>query len=160
MKMLKFVMQTQEQQQWCWAAVAVSIGNFYGGHQWNQCSLVNSVLGCNNCCTDPCPGCCNIPWRLERALITVGHLSAVESGAKSYLITRAEIDSERPLCARIGWDGGGGHFVIIMGYLEGNDGDEFLHIWDPKSGKSIVTMDEFTRRYKGTGSWTHSYFTS
>ena len=36
---------------------------------------------------------------------------------------------------------------------------QYLHIDDPIYGKSFLTYNQFATNYRGSGSWTHSYFT-
>ena len=65
-----------------------------------------------------------------------------------------EINNNRPLCVRIGWSGGGGHFVAIDGY---NKGLDMVAVDDPWYGASDVDLSVFQTSYQGSGSWTHSY---
>jgi hypothetical protein len=66
-----------------------------------------------------------------------------------------EINNGRPLCARIGWSGGGGHFVAIDGY---NTDLNMVAIDDPWYGPSDVMLEAFLTAYEQSGSWTHKYF--
>ena len=65
-----------------------------------------------------------------------------------------DVDIGRPLCVRIQWSGGGGHFVAIDGYHRGLD---MVAVDDPWSGASDVSLATFQTAYLGSGSWTHSY---
>jgi hypothetical protein len=60
----------------------------------------------------------------------------------------------RPLGVRIGWAGGGGHFVVLDGWI----GPASVDIQDPWYGHSVYNYSVFTTRYQGTGAWTDSYF--
>jgi hypothetical protein len=82
------------------------------------------------------------------------------SSTISFSKVKSEIDAGRPVGARIGWSGGGGHFVCIYGYIEILGGiAEFFDIDDPIYGKSTLRVADFTSKYQTTGSWTHTYFT-
>ncbi|HEX8456083.1 MAG TPA: hypothetical protein VF656_02080 [Pyrinomonadaceae bacterium] len=60
---LPFVMQTQKREEWCWAAVSVSVAKFYNSQSpWRQCQLVNNQLGLANCCPSGGPAECDQPW--------------------------------------------------------------------------------------------------
>jgi hypothetical protein len=72
-------------------------------------------------------------------------------------VVRTEIDGGRPLGVRIGWSGGGGHFVIVEGYKPCPE--QRVAIDDPWYGASDLTYNAFVSSYQGTGSWTHSYTT-
>lgn len=158
MKLLNLVMEQQAQTQWCWAAVAVSTHRFYGGTTWGQCELVNSVLGYLDCCDKPCPELCNQAYRLGDALKATGNFSYKKDGAEEYSTIRSELEANRPLCARIDWARGGAHFVSVIGY-EDSDHGGYLHVEDPIRGLSVVSVQEFSRRYQGHGTWGYTYFT-
>ena len=43
---LAFTMQDQKQIDWCWAAVAASVGDFFAGQPtWDQCAIANQQTG-------------------------------------------------------------------------------------------------------------------
>jgi papain like cysteine protease AvrRpt2 len=154
---LNFAVQHQLQDQWCWAAVSTSIAVHYGSSRWTQCSVVNSELGQSTCCEDGSAGACNQPWYLDRALKRVGALGKVEKGKPKNLDkVRKEIDGRRPVGIRIGWSGGGGHFVTIEGYRSDSG---TIAIEDPWYGASDVPFGAMAGSYQGSGSWTHTYFT-
>jgi hypothetical protein len=158
---LCFTMQHQEQTQWCWSATATSVAHYYNSASpWTQCSLVNAELGRSDCCTDPSSANCNQPWTLSTVLTRVGHLASFTSASTSFADLRAELDNGRPLCVRIGWSGGGGHFNVVGCYTWNIlFGLESVQIEDPWYGTSVWDYDTFRTAYQGTGSWTHSYKT-
>ena len=48
-----FSIIAQEQRNWCWSAVSVSIERFYdSGAARQQCELANTALARNDCCAD------------------------------------------------------------------------------------------------------------
>jgi hypothetical protein len=152
---LAFSMQHQQQTQWCWAAPSVSVNLYYHPASGRmQCGVVNTALGQTTCCTNGSSSACNQPWYLDRALLIVGNLNTWTSGKATFATVKAEINGCRPLCLRIGWTGGGGHFVAVYGYSGSN-----INIGDPWYGNSVVNYAVFPGGYHGGGSWTHSYFT-
>ncbi|HEX8738108.1 MAG TPA: papain-like cysteine protease family protein [Pyrinomonadaceae bacterium] len=157
-KNLNFNMQAQQQNQWCWSAVGTSTSLFYNSSSiWTQCSLANQQLGQTTCCQNGGSPACNQPWYLDRALQAVGNLDHLVGGTITYPQVQQEINAARPLGSRIGWAGGGGHFVILDGY--NTAGAQFLSIRDPWYGSSTYTYTAFSTAYQGNGSWTHSYYT-
>lgn len=155
---LAFTMQAQQQTQWCWSAVATSVSHFYDASStWTQCAPANAELGETTCCQDGSSAACNRSWYLDLALDEVGHLDAWSSGAASFAGVRAEIDGGEPLGVRIGWSGGGGHFLVIEGYLD--DATDQVAVDDPWYGASDLAYSTLTTSYQGSGSWTHSYRT-
>jgi len=65
----------------------------------------------------------------------------------------------RVVGARVGWHGGGGHFMVIYGCRTMN-GINYYDIDDPIYGKTQITETAFNTAYQGAGSWTHSYITN
>jgi hypothetical protein len=156
---LGFAMQAQLQTQWCWAACSVSVSLFYdSASSWTQCSVVNAELGQTTCCQNGSTSQCNQPWYLDRALTRTGNLTSWSAGTATIAQIRSQIRSGRPLGARIGWSGGGGHFVTIVGY-RACDPDEYIDVRDPIYGSSDISLATFTTSYQSTGSWTHTYYT-
>jgi hypothetical protein len=156
MPQLPFTTEAQLQDQWCWSAASISTSRFYNAQTtWSQCRLVNSELRVGTCCQNGSSSTCNKPWYLDRALRRTANLNRVESDAVSRADVLAEIESDRPLCARVGWRGGGGHFVVISGIV-----GDIVTIDDPwEGGRSLMPYDEFRDNYQNDGEWTHSYFT-
>lgn len=154
---LPFVMETQEQTNWCWSAVSVSIALFKVSNSgWEQCKLASQELGLT-CCATPVPGSCNAVWYLEKALQRVGHLDHWVSGPESSAGITQELSAGQPLGCRIGWQGGGGHFVAITGIQPTASGDD-VTVEDPLYGQSVVPAAVFQSSYRTSGTWTHTYY--
>jgi hypothetical protein len=157
-RQLGFTMQAQTQSNWCWAATSTSVSHFYWfWSPWTQCRVAGAELNRNDCCDSPVPGPCNVPWFLDRALTRTNNFVSI-AGPVAFASIRAEIDSGRPVGARVGWSGGGGHFMCIYGYSTFL-GLQYFDIDDPIYGKSHLSMSDFSNNYQGSGSWTHTYFT-
>jgi hypothetical protein len=156
---LDFTMQAQTEDNWCWAAAAASVSHFYRSNSpWTQCLVANAELEQTNCCDAPAPGPCDVPWFLDRALARTENFVRFVYGTVDTETIRAELQAGRVVGARIGWNGGGGHFVMIYG-ISTVAGLEYLDIDDPIYEKSHITVEVFTNSYQGNGSWTHTYFT-
>ncbi len=157
-RQLTFTIQHQQQTNWCWAAVAVSVSLYYNSASgWTQCSLANAELGQTTCCANGSTAQCNQPWYLDRALTRTANLSSWVSGSVGLSTVEQEVDAARLVGVRIGWSGGGGHFVVIEGYQENGAG--YVYIEDPWYGASYVGYDTLRTAYQGSGSWTHTYYT-
>jgi hypothetical protein len=157
-KQLDFDMQMQTQTNWCWAATATSVSHFYWFlSTWTQCKVANAELGHSDCCNSPVPGACNVPWYLDKALTRTNNFVSI-TGQVTFQQVRDEIDAGRPVGARIGWNGGGGHFMVIYGYSL-VAGTPYFDIDDPIYGKSHLTVADYSTNYQGSGTWTHTYFT-
>lgn len=157
-KRLFFNMQMQTQSNWCWAATSTSVSHFYWfWSTWTQCRVANGELGHSDCCHSPVPSACNVPWYLDKALTRTNNFVSI-TGQVSFQQVRDEINAGRPVGARIGWNGGGGHFMVIYGYSL-IAGTTYFDIDDPIYGKSHLSVSDFSTNYQGSGSWTHTYFT-
>jgi len=150
--------QKQERSNWCWAAVASSVDQYFAvPPQYGQCDIASGCLGFA-CCAPAPTAPCNIPFTLQTALGFAGHFDrfAVPPTPDD---VRDEIQlNQRPLCARIQWSEGGGHFVTIFGYDE--DPLLGLRYWvaDPITGESLVSEEDFLFNYQGSGFCTDSFY--
>jgi hypothetical protein len=154
--LIPFEVQPQPESEWCWAATSTSIAHFYTpSSKVTQCEVVNQQLGRTDCCVNPGSNNCNQPGFLDQALQFVGHFDSDE-GHSSYQDAVGALNSGRPPCIRIGWAGGGGHFIGVNA-CQPND---LLSVTDPIYGDSIVAYQTFTSgKYEGSGTWTDTYFT-
>ncbi|HJT75373.1 MAG TPA: papain-like cysteine protease family protein, partial [Chitinophaga sp.] len=155
---LPFNMEHQTQTNWCWAATSKSVSYFYASllNPWSQCKIASAELS-QTCCTSPVPGACNVPWYLDRALKRTNNFVALK-GTMSWEDVKDEIDKGLVVGTRIGWSGGGGHFMCIYGVSKVLN-TKYFHIDDPIYGKSVLTVSQYSTNYQGSGSWTHSYIT-
>jgi len=162
---LTFRIQRQQQSEWCWAAVAASVQQFFEpasepALELRQCEVADMVLQRTGCCDDPEP--CNESAKLENALKKIrkwrNTLNADSStgGILTFEQVQREIDRGRPVCAGITWDSGGEHFVVVRGYRVLGSGAHQLDIADPLNPSNLVDFDEFTQAYYGEGKWTET----
>lgn len=140
--------------QWCWAAVAATVGDFKDHIVWKQCGIAERTLNDPACCQ---PGLCNRPAQLDAALAAVQHFFSAASGSVEFSRVQEEIDADRPIGVRIGWTGGGvGHFLTVIGY---NELETEVIVADPKYGESAIPLTTLQSSYKALGMWTDTYFT-
>jgi hypothetical protein len=173
---INFSIQRQQQSEWCWAAVAVSVERFFNpASELKQCEVANMVLpkeypanplpksDCGCCCQCCCdPDSCNQPAQLELALQeihkwrTTLDRSVLSPGTLTFEAVCREIDRHRPICVGITWRSGGGHFVVVRGYRLLTSGARQVYVADPLNPSSLVDFDEFTFAYWGDGEWTET----
>ena len=150
----QFQIERQEQSEWCWAAVAASIDNYFNPKSpRTQCKIASLVIG-QDCCDE---ADCNQLETLIDALKDIHYLSRTIVGTVSFEEIQKEINRRRPVCARIEWTGGGAHFVVISGYEVLPSGARHVYIDDPFNTPSIVDYDEFKTAYCGDGEWKDTY---
>jgi hypothetical protein len=153
-----FVMQSQLETNWCWAAVSTSIATFYGSRAWTQCSLATAELGLN-CCGNNVPAACNVQWSLDSPLSRVGHYGRRVDHYVSFNDIQQEINTNRPLGCRVEWLGGSAHFVAVSGWSVGPDGTQYVDVEDPAFTFKQLPYDDFVSAYQTPGdSWANSYF--
>ncbi|WP_425492059.1 papain-like cysteine protease family protein [Azospirillum oryzae] len=156
-------MAQQAKSKWCWSAVAEGIGYYYNvSSKWSQCDIVNGELGRSDCCSPGNDKVCNTSGRLGTALARIGHLVRLQAGPTAFVDVRSEISAGQPLGVRVAWQGGNAHFIAVQGYFIDGAGNEWLDLVDPDP-MVIVTTERFNdvaNRYRGSGSWTTSYFTA
>ncbi len=154
---LQFVMNLQRLDNWCWAAVTESISLFYiPTSNWTQCSLANIEFDRDDCCPDN--SVCDRQWYLQNSLSRSENLADFLTGNLAFQNIAQQISNGHPVACRIGWQNGGGHFIVIYG-INQNDPNQWLEIADPMYGNSNYPYDQFRNSYRGSGKWTHSYLT-
>jgi len=152
--------EPQEQPNWSWAALGASIGNLLGTGRWTQCQV---ATGCRSQPHDCCGrrGPCNVYGYLDRALAFTGALARVLEGRVPPAVIAHEIGRGGPVCARLGWAGGGAHFVALTG-CSGREADPDLTtvcLEDPLYGASVLALADFPAQYQGGAAWTTTYYT-
>jgi hypothetical protein len=158
---LPMTMQPQQQTNWCWSAVATSVGLFFQTGNWTQCGTANGCLNLpgTDCCIDPDP--CNVYGYLDQSLTFTKSFNGIFAGTATAAEIRAQIDQGDPVCVRVAWNGGGAHFLSITGYSHpASDPDQLtLSLEDSIYGNSTMLLADFPANYHGGGDWTHKYLT-
>ncbi len=168
-----FNMQCQDETDWCWAAVAVSINAYLdppadplGAPTWTQPSLATQVLAQElqwnpavDCSADPTLAC-DRPAGLNDALSITGNL--MPGGYRSncfldFASIQSWVDKQLPVGARILWPGGGAHFVALSGYQVFASGEQKVVVEDPLFGPSVQDYSSLRGQYVDYGSWNDTY---
>jgi hypothetical protein len=169
---LRFRNVPQEDDFWCWAAVAVAVQRFYEPtSSTKQCELVADVLTAQGqlgsgtiCCPSASNPACDVLWYVYDALRAVGHYpDRYLEGPPGFGNVKGEIGRGRPVVCRVQWPDGAGHFVAITGYSEG-PGVERVTVQDPLPtgiGAEVgMDYDAFVSNYHSAGGRvTHTYWT-
>jgi Papain-like cysteine protease AvrRpt2 len=155
---------SQEKLNWCWAAVASTIAGYYFPTMpINQDAVAREVLG------PPCSATgsgCDVQADLGEVFdkLNAGHGNPMRKNVLARALTFQEvrdfIDAGVPICVRIEWLGGGGHFVIVTGYSVSDTGVNWVDVSDPFYGDSLLPFDFFSAQYRFVGHWTDSYMMS
>lgn len=165
-----FKNQEQCQSNWCWAAVAASIADFYDKPMAarKQCLVAKKFLNLNNsidCCGPSCKTLDeDAPCNKERKILAVLYKQKCTDQGTEFEIPKLssvhdEIDASQPVCVRILWPEGKGHFVTITGYLSHSD---VLLVEDPLEPDDLIEIsyDDLQVDYdEAGGTWDQTYFT-
>jgi hypothetical protein len=125
----------QQTNVWCWDASSLMVIKYFRpSSALKQCDLANQATGVNNCCNNPFPVVCvHTGWEM---LSNNGFVFSDSSTALSWSDLRHQIDSGIPVLYAWGWNGGGGHMMVAIGYF-GFLNQQFVEInnpWPPPSG--------------------------
>ncbi|BAZ26015.1 hypothetical protein NIES4073_69210 [Kalymmatonema gypsitolerans NIES-4073] len=147
---LNFTIYAQENTNWCWAACSYSVAKFYDpATSWTQPTIVNAELGRTDCETNGSSSACNQVWYLHKALERVGYFYKWYPGQPTLAAVEEELSNQTPLGARIGWYGGGGHFVVLSG---ADNSTGYVTVKDPWGGATKkMTWDTFRNAYENSG---------
>lgn len=155
--MAKFIMQDQQLDQWCWAAVTASVSQFLLGSARTPCDVATHLLR-KPCCRNE--DACDEPASLTLALRAFKLLAGSPiQGPLSFAEIQQTIDAGFVIPARIVWDGNPStaHFVVISGYAVERNGVPQLQVDDPHYGRSIIDHEQFVSSYLDRGQWQQTY---
>jgi hypothetical protein len=95
---------------------------------------------------------------LGKALNDFDHLAIMHRSA-NFGNLQSELDAGRPMCVRIEWRGGTGHFLVVDGYYP--ETPENVHVRDPNPAIAPrwLPLEELRLRYRRDGHVTHVYET-
>ncbi|WP_118975985.1 T9SS type A sorting domain-containing protein [Taibaiella koreensis] len=162
----------QEQTQWCWAACSAMLYWAYGSGTQSQCTLVgvardkengNIFGGCNslsNSTASPCtsPATFNSPQSIygcDGSIESILDNYGISSTGYGYAFSATDVANataaRKHMVARWGWNSGGGHFVVINRYKDGN-----VYFNNPLSSSAYIwSYANFSTSY-GSATWTHT----
>jgi hypothetical protein len=150
---IPFTMQPQQQTEWCWSAVAVSVSDFLDPATpptWTQPTLATALLtgdgaGPLNCSeTDQAERACNQPEALDAALTITKNLwrkGFLESQRLAFECLQKWSGAQLPVCARIAWREGGFHFIALGGTNLTSSGQQQVWVLDPLPGTPPKVWD-------------------
>ena len=159
-------LEQQLRKNWCWAAVACALANYYGASSgsdlWRQETLAWEILGesvelskeqldqlLTSSQFDQCA-------QLEQVLDRAGCLANWSSARPPFRRLMRELDAGRPLAASVGWRSGGHHYLLIDGY---HRSQRTIHVLDSQTGQQQVCFDRFPQNYRAGGEWVETFWT-
>lgn len=142
-KILDFKIQRQVLSQWCWAAVAASVCDFYDDTSYgSQCLFVSKEIPGNfDCCQssqdDGENSACNRGMNLGDALWDCHHGLKVDADPADFSMVVDELNAEHPVACNVYWKDGTVHALVICGYTD----DGVLLIADPEKPGTLVSIN-------------------
>jgi hypothetical protein len=158
-------MQVQQEDEWCWAAVAVSISCYLDPDSepaWTQATLATKVLqeegkisAAVNCSENP--DLCDCPASLTDALTATGNFSQTLAAPLSFASLKQQIDNGMPVCAQIDWFDGGAHAIALDGYRMYTSGAQAVLVQDPLNQSGFHFYDDLVNDYPPGGTWAATF---
>ncbi len=122
-------LRAQEHSNWCWAASGEMVMDFLGVDV-SQCQQANQRLGRNDCCNNPFPNDCNKTGWPEFSANGF-KFDRTNDAPLSWDEVRSQIHcKEKPFAFSWHWPGGGGHMMVVYGYVTINDVN-YVSVYDP-----------------------------
>lgn len=155
----------QQQSEWCWAGVTATVGAAFGKPK-SECKMASRFIKGQPgeyCCAANKGSSkeCNQPYFLDKSLAHYGFLDQMFASQIGTLNIIQDLKKRLPVNVRIGWDNGGGHFMVIYGAKYVGTAQTF-NVWNPlpvgKGDKQVLSRAALVR-YRSSGNWTHSYTT-
>lgn len=156
----EFTVERQVKSRWCWAAVTAAVHGYFqsGDERLSQPEVVTRVLG-ERCRLNP--DGCNRGFSLLEALKKpeIDVAARREDSHITFDRIKTEIDARRPIGVRVRWRNTRnlGHFVVIYGYREADDGRKIVAVADPVGRSFIMDYERLKTAYRVAGEWTHTY---
>jgi Papain-like cysteine protease AvrRpt2 len=135
-------MQHQQETEWCWDAVSVSID-----HYFNTNSPLTQPAFATHELNVPLAEA-NQPRYIQFALQDLGRLESNPNGCLAFADIQKQLDANLPVVAHIEWDQGGAHYVLITGYQFSPTGAPQVLVADPlMASGSVLVWDYATFVY-------------
>lgn len=147
----------QQQTQWCWAACAEMVLEFYSFPNVDQCDLANIAFpqAGGACCNNPSSSLCDKPLsdaEICRLWANKGIKYSYVNSFIPFTTLQSEINAGRPVEVAFTLSNGG-HVVIVQGWSQTPMGP-YLFVNDPAggAGQGLVSYQHLLTA-KGSGSW-------
>jgi hypothetical protein len=131
-------MEQQQETDWCWNAVSVSLQHYFKpASQLTQDQFAVQALGVPLADADQ-------PFYLSTALTDLGLLNGAPlPDFLSFSAIQAQLDANLPVCVKIAWNEGGFHYLVITGYDVSPGGDPQIYVSDPILQDSNVVVWDY-----------------
>ncbi|MFQ6266489.1 papain-like cysteine protease family protein [Kutzneria viridogrisea] len=146
-------MQSQQQNQWCWAASGTTIASYFN-YSVNQNTFCNLAKGRDT--SYSCPNWQGTLGDVQNAFYQLGfsYTGDYLNGTISFSSLQQQISANQPLETRIGWTSGGGHMHVLYGYDSAKGTVSYGDPWP--SNQRYQTMSYNYYVSNSSFAWTHT----
>lgn len=127
---LRFALERQQDSEWCWAAVSVSLARYHNilPSGVTQCELASRLARVSCCPIGANRSWCNRPREVIDGFREVGISGQYMDGPASFDQVANRIRGHLPVVVQINWPhGGGSHLIVIYGF--NNDPRQVSEPW-------------------------------
>ncbi|ETX04559.1 papain-like cysteine protease family protein [Candidatus Entotheonella palauensis] len=168
---LSIVCEKQNCLKWCWAAVAVSINNYFATiHQTRGRPLVTEgqlanrfiTSGEPDCCASPPPAACDQEYDVSSVLTALKAYRGDYTHLVPWEILVQEIDDSLPLVGAVRRRTGQQHFILIVGYkvVDASDNGKLYIVKDPAYGNVPMGLNATALRKYEHGTYVATGYTA
>ena len=156
---LDFALERQNGLNWCWAAVAKGIVDYYGGSPRKQCEYATTFLRQEKSCCGRSvpPPRCDVAHDVDTVLAQCDVLASPLHRPVKLETLRRELERDRPVVALFRFPSAV-HAVVICAVGVAEDRIGFC---DPWFGPALAHLDAstFAKAYAGRGAWFYTVLT-
>jgi hypothetical protein len=153
------VLERQIGLNWCWAATAKGVVDYYGGPKLPQCRYATHFLNqAESCCdgNEQSPRC-DVAYDVDSVLRHFGLFAPPPFRRSVQLVTlRRELERDRPVVALMQFHDGTVHALAITAV---DVAEQRIGYADPWYGPDSRTAHDFTNDYEGGGRWIYTILT-
>jgi hypothetical protein len=155
--------ELQCRQNWCWAAVTVSLKRFFQCPEpLTQCDLAFEELteaqqdvARGDCCDGRCGveigGPCSLEYELETPMRNAGLLRVPAEGQMKLEDLQSDLSSRCPVGIQIRWRTGASHAAAIVGFHSDGANGVLFDVSDPIHGRVSSDLEGLKTNYKNLG---------
>jgi hypothetical protein len=157
-------MQGQEEDNWCWLAVAASVADLHAlSGRLQQCQLAQNLVpnlpAGTTCCANPAPAECDVSGDSSLALHHVGHSQGSYMPLAPFQDIEREIRAGNPVVLQFVYNGSTVEHVVAVVDTQTNAGTHFLVIADP-DGPFTDRIPHGSGTWRSASvSWSRTYYT-
>lgn len=149
----------QERDNWCWAACAKMVFDYFEINEDRQCEIAETVFAPKSCCNSRTS--CDKAYWASLVFDAYSFAYRFKNSALSFQEVDQEIKADRPVEVYWKWNAGNrnsGHLVIVSGtYPPTSGGVGSLHVADPRKNASMDRMDyDEVLTAENKGAWTET----